>query len=95
MTSPYAFTRHASERSSGRSIPPMIVEIIIEYGESHDAGEGARKYALTKLSMRQLRRYAGRELAKAINYYRNRNAYVVAIGDRIITTAYSHFRLFN
>ena len=51
MTSLYAFTRHAKERSTARSISPMIVELIIEYGESRDAGDGARKYALTKRSM--------------------------------------------
>lgn len=95
MTSLYAFTRHANERSSARSIPPMIAEIIIEYGDSRDAGDGARKYALTKRSMCQLRQHAGRELAKAIGPYRNRNAYVVASGDRIITVAYSPTPLFN
>lgn len=94
MATPYAFTRHASERSGARSIPPMIAEIILEFGESHDAGDGARKYALSKQSMRQLRRHAGRELVKAIGPYRNRNAYVVANGDRIITIAYSSVPLF-
>ena len=48
-------------------------------GESRDAGDGARKYALTKRSMSALRQVAGRELAKAIESYRNRNAYVVAV----------------
>ena len=83
----YVVTRHARERSSARVIPPMIAEIIIEYGESTEAGDGARKYALTKRSMCELRHVAGRELAKAINPYRNRNAYVVANGGRIITIA--------
>jgi hypothetical protein len=70
----------------------MIAEIIIEYGESRDAGDGARKYALTKQSMCRLRRHAGREIVKAIGPYRNRNAYVVAVGDRIVTIAYSPSR---
>jgi hypothetical protein len=95
MTSLYAFTHHAKERSTARSISPMIVELIIEYGESRDAGDGARKYALTKRSMCELRRRAGPELAKAIGLYRNRNAYVVAKGERIITSAYSTRPLFN
>ena len=73
----------------------MIAEIIIEYGESRDAGDGARKYALTKRSMCELRRVAGRGLANAINPYRNRNAYVVVIGGRIVTVAYASNPLFN
>jgi hypothetical protein len=89
MSSPYAFTRHANERSRARTIPPLIAEIIIEYGESCEAGEGTRKYALTKQSMCKLRQVAGRELVKAIAPYRNRNAYVVAAGGRIVTVAYS------
>jgi hypothetical protein len=95
MASSYAFTRHAKDRSGVRAIPEMIAEIIIEYGESRDAGDGARKYALTKESMSLLRRRAGRELANAISLYRNRNAYVVACGGRIITVAYSNHPLFN
>jgi hypothetical protein len=73
----------------------MIADIILEYGESRDAGDGARKYALTKQSMGELRRRAGRELAKAIDTYRNRNAYVVARAGRIITVAYSRVPLFH
>jgi hypothetical protein len=95
MHSPYARTRHANERSAARAIPMMIIEIIIEYGESRDAGDGARKYALTKRSMSALRQVAGRELAKAIESYRNRNAYVVAAGGRIVTVAYSSNPLFH
>lgn len=95
MNSSYVYTRHANERSTARTIPPMIAEIIIEYGESRDAGEGARKFALTKRSMHELRRVGGRGLANAINPYRNRNAYVVVIGGRIVTVAYASNPLFN
>jgi hypothetical protein len=67
----------------------MVIEIIIEYGEARDAGDGALKYALTKQSMGKLRKAAGRELTKAIEPYRNRNAYVVAVGGRIVTVAFA------
>lgn len=95
MASPYAFTRHAKDRSGARAIPEMVAELIIEYGESRDAGDGARKYALTKESLSHLRRRAGSGIAKALSFYRDRNAYVVASGDRIITVAYSSHPLFN
>lgn len=89
MSSTYFYSHHANIRRQQRTIPPMIAEIIIEYGESRDAGEGAQKFALTKKSMRALRQFAGRELAKAIEPYRNRNAYVVASSGRIITVAFA------
>ena len=95
MAPSYAFTRHAKERSGVRAIPEMIAELIIEYGESRDAGDGARKCALTKESMSLLRRRAGSGIAKAIGFHRDRNAYVVASGDRIVTVAYSNQSLFN
>ncbi|MGD9924616.1 MAG: hypothetical protein AB7V13_24685 [Pseudorhodoplanes sp.] len=85
----HAMTAHARERSAERSIPPMIAEMIIDFGESCDAGNGARKYGLTRDSMRLLRRAAGREIAKVVDRYRSRNAYVVAANGCIVTLAYA------
>jgi hypothetical protein len=92
MKQAYALTRHARERSAGRAIPPMIAEMIVDFGQSRDAGNGACKYALTRESMRELRRLAGREIVKALDPYRNRNAYVIAAGGTIITVAYASRR---
>jgi hypothetical protein len=89
MTMHHEVTRHARARSSARTIPPMIAEIILEFGQSCDAGEGARKYCLTKRSMRDIRRAAGRSIASAVAPFRNRNTYVVAAAGRIITVAYA------
>lgn len=89
MGSLYEYTRHAQERSTARAIPPFIIELIVEFGSSREAGDGARKFALKKESMREIRRYCGREIAKAVAPYRNRNAYVVAAAGRIITSAYA------
>jgi hypothetical protein len=38
MNHSYQMTRHAFERATSRSIPPMIAELIMEYGDSFDAG---------------------------------------------------------
>ena len=95
MISDYVFTQHAKERSVERTIPPMIVEFIIEFGDSIDAGDGARKYILTKRSMRELRQRAGREITKALDFYRSRYAYVVANGNRILTVAYANYQLLH
>lgn len=92
----YHHTRHARERSTARDIPPMIAETIVAYGCSRDAGGGTRKYALTKDSMRELRRVAGRPMTNAIASYQRRNAYViVGSAGRIITVAYANHPLFR
>ncbi|AUN29640.1 hypothetical protein [Niveispirillum cyanobacteriorum] len=82
-------TRHARERTTARAIPPLIVEMIVEFGDSCDAGDGARKYALSKEGMRRLRRYAGHAVADEANRFRSRNAYVVAAHGRVVTAAFS------
>jgi len=91
----HRLTRHAHERSTGRDIPPLIAETIIAYGRSRDAGDGTRKYALTKESMRELRRVAGRAMTNAIAPYWKRNAYVLVGGDCIITVAFASKPLFQ
>jgi hypothetical protein len=95
MNHAYEATRHARDRSTARAIPPMIAEIILEFGQSRDAGDGARKYALTKEGMRELRRSGGREITKAVEPYRKRNAYVVATEGRIVTVAYASTKIFK
>jgi hypothetical protein len=89
VSTPYIYTRHANDRSTARTIPMMIAEIIVEYGEGRDAGDGALRYALTKQSMSKLRKVAGRELTKTIEAYRNRNAYVIVARGRIVTVAFA------
>jgi hypothetical protein len=89
MEPDYKFTRHARQRSAERSIPPFVAEAIIAYGHSREAGDGARKYSLAKESMRELRQDAGSAFTNTINFYRRRNAYVVAVGGRIVTVAFA------
>src|SRR5438128_350907 len=94
MEKAYQFTRHAHQRSAERNIPPFVVDVIITYGRSVDAGDGARKYALTKECMGELRHFMGRGIAKTIDTYRRRNAYVVALRGVVLTAAYASKPLF-
>jgi hypothetical protein len=95
MDQAYPFSRHAHQRSNERSIPPLVAEAIITFGNSLDSGDGTRKYALTKKGMAELRRFTGRPIADAIDAYRRRNAYVVVAGDMIVTVAYASKPLFH
>lgn len=86
----FSMTRHARERATARNIPPMIAELIVEFGASRECGDGARSYALTGDSMRAIRKAAGKEIAKAIEPYRTRKAYVIANAGRIVTAAFAY-----
>jgi hypothetical protein len=88
MNHSYQMTHHAFERATSRSIPPMIAELIMEYGASFDAGNGCLSYFLTRESMKELRNYGGSSIANAVEPYRSRNVYVIAASGKIVTMAY-------
>lgn len=84
------FTDHGRTRAKTRCFPPLVIEMILDFGESRDAQNGARKYALAKSSIREVRLYAGRNVADKINRYKLRHAYVVASHGRVIKAAYAN-----
>lgn len=88
-----SFTSHARDRSTARAIPPGIAEMILEFGVSRDAGDGARKHGFSRESLREIRHTYGREVAKVMEKYRA--AYVVAAAGRIITVAFARRPLFH
>ena len=81
------FSRHGRVRLQQRSIPPGIVDLIVQYGEESRAGEGASTYFLSKHSCRKIKKWFGAAVADAISPYRR--VYVVASGDTVITTAFA------
>lgn len=93
MTPAWTLSSHARDRSSARALPPGVADLILTYGEARDAGDGARKHALSRQSFRQIKRDFGREFAKALGKYRC--AYVVAAADRVITVAWCKQPLFH
>jgi hypothetical protein len=88
-----ASTTHALERMQQRQIPMGIVDLITTFGESINAGDGARKYALANKSLKKIRRVYGHGIAKAMHSFRL--VYVVEADGKIITTAFSKRPLFN
>jgi hypothetical protein len=81
------FTKHAQERSTSRSIPLGVSQLIVDYGEPAAARNGAQKYGLTKCSLRELRRDYGRDIADTLQRFRN--AYVVVCDGIIVTSAFA------
>jgi len=51
-------TRHASTRSQQRCIPPMMIDLLIQFGKSESAGSGATKL-FDRQTRKQVAAYAG------------------------------------
>jgi len=93
MDHAFQITRHARHRSEQRAIPGSVIGLILDYGECRDAGDEARKFALSKASLRALRRDLGTRASDNLDRYRK--AYVVAARGRVVTVAFSRHPLFH
>lgn len=52
-------TRHAQARTQQRGIPPLMIDLLLQFGAHERAGAGMQKYFFDKTARRQLRSYAG------------------------------------
>jgi hypothetical protein len=90
---PLNLTRHASGRSAARTISPAIIDVILSYGFSRPARDEARKIALSRTSLSEIRRDYGPEFSKEIGVFRS--VYVVEASGCVITVARSRKPLFH
>ncbi|SFQ05150.1 hypothetical protein [Tranquillimonas alkanivorans] len=90
---PLQLTQHARHRAAQRAVPQPVIGLILEYGESRHAGQGAQKFALSKASLRDLRRDLGARIPGNIDRYRS--AYVVAAEGKVVTVAFASRPLFH
>jgi len=77
---------HASIRSQQRAISPMLVDLLIQFGTSEPAGDGASKVFFDKAARRRVKTYAG-PLAGILNEHLDVYA-VISSESEIITTAH-------
>jgi hypothetical protein len=54
----FDLTRHARARSQQRSIPPFIIDLLLDFGRQVRSGH-ASKYLLDKQGRRKIRQYVG------------------------------------
>ena len=84
-------THHASIRSQQRAISPMLVDLLMQFGTSEPAGDGASRVFFDKAARRRVKAYAG-PLAGILNEHLDVYA-VVSSECRIITAAHLHERI--
>ncbi|WP_152608781.1 hypothetical protein [Croceibacterium mercuriale] len=85
---PTPLSRHGALRSQQRSIPPLIIDLLIDFGEESFAGEGCYRYFFTKRTWSFLIRRVG---SRAKDLERYRSAYAVVSEDgQLVTVGWVH-----
>lgn len=79
-------THHASKRAQQRGIPPIMLNLLLDFGTSEPAGGGASKVFFDKAARRRVKAYAG-PLASQMNDFMDVYA-VVGPEGQIITAAH-------
>ncbi len=77
-------SKHAQTRSQQRAIPPMLIDLLLQFGSCERAGAGVSKMFFDKSSRRRVRAYAG-PLAGLLNDHLD--VYAVVTDDLKVITA--------
>lgn len=84
-------TRHAKVRSQQRCIPPLVLDLLIQFGATESAGDGASKMFFDKSARRRVHSYAG-ALASLLDEHLDSYA-VVSQDNQIITVGHRTERI--
>lgn len=76
-------THHAEARSQQRGIPPIMIDLLIRFGNSEKSGNGTFKYFFDKKSRRKIQAYIG-GLATSLDEHLN--LYIVVGENNCIVT---------
>jgi hypothetical protein len=84
-------TKHGRTRAQQRGIPPLVVDLLLDFGRIEYSGDGTVKHFLDKRACQRLRAYAG-PLASLLEAHLG--CYIV-VGEhgRIVTVAHRTGRL--
>lgn len=84
-------TQHAKVRSQQRGIPPIVVDLLMQFGATEPAGGGASKVFFDKAARRRIKAYAG-QLASILDEHLDIYA-VIGAENQIITMAHRADRI--
>jgi len=79
-------SEHARIRSQQRAIPPILIDLLMQFGACEAVGKGATKMYFDKAARKRVKAYAG-PLAGLLNEHLDVYA-VVSAESQIITTAH-------
>jgi hypothetical protein len=84
-------TKHAQARCQQRGIPPLLIDLLLQFGATEDAGGGTCKLFFDKKARRKLRAYAG-PVAPLLDQHLDVYA-VVSSDDSLITVGHRSERI--
>ena len=81
-------TRHASIKGQQRGIPPIMIDLLLQFGKSESAGGGATKLFFDRQTRKQVAVYAGplaRMLDEHLDFYAvlGPDMQVITVGHRL------------
>jgi len=79
-------TQHANARIQQRGVPPLVLDLLLQFGSHEPAGDGKRKVFFDKQGRRKVCAYAG-ALAPLLNEHLDFYA-VVGSNDQVITVGH-------
>lgn len=83
-------SQHANKRSQQRGVPPLIVDLLIQFGAREYDGKGAEIYFFDNKAKKRLKSYAGGLISKLSEQL---DAYAVISEDKVITVGTRHKRI--
>lgn len=75
-------SQHASKRAQQRGVPPLIIDLLIQFGAREYDGRGAEICFFDHRAKKRLQSYAGGLIS---NLSEQLNAYAVISGEEVIT----------
>jgi hypothetical protein len=88
------FTMHAETRIQQRGIPPMVIDLLMQFGSASRCG-GAERLTFDKLALRRLRRHLGGDRGlKLIDRWLNVYA-IIGDNGQLVTVAHKHSHFYR
>ena len=84
-------THHAEIRMQQRTIPPLILDWLIDYGATSYDKHGARKRYFDKRSRKRLMKEVGKSIVSQLS--KHLTVYAVTTDDSVITVGYRTKRI--
>lgn len=88
------FTMHAETRIQQRGIPPMVIDLLMQFGSASRCG-GVERLMFDKLALRRLRRHLGGDRGlKLIDRWLNIYA-IIGDNGQLVTVAHKHSHFYR
>jgi len=84
-------TQHASVRVQQRGIPPLLIDLLLDFGTSEPSGDGTSRLFFDKIARRRVTAYAG-AIAKVLSEHMDVYA-IVNQDERVITVGHRFDRI--